>query len=864
MDKKSCFAAIQRGLSAFVFCHACLILWMMCVICLMTVPVTAHQFLDGTKVKKILILNSYHKGYKWSDDIVKGIEDKLQGNPFDIRIEYMDTKRIEAPGYIGQLAQMYSYKFANDKFNLIISSDDTAYQFIEKHHHTIFKDTPVVACGLNYFHPESQSVHPWLAAVVPEVFDIEGTLNAALEIHPETTTVYVINDHTPTGRLIQKAFDKIYPRFLHRLEFISLDGEDIDEISKVLATAPETSLGLLLVYFKDSKGNYYEPWKAARMITEKAVIPVYGVWDFYMNHGIMGGVLTQGYGQGSVAATAALEVLSRSFLPENKIRHESANAMMFDYTQLKRFHISLSAIPRKATVVNMKYEDQKNILILNSYSRQLKWTHDIVQGMVSVLDKIKGKRKIFIEDMDTKNFPDSENYSHLLGIYKYKYAYTDFDVVLVSDDNAFEFALNHRKYLFKDTPIVFCGVNYLNENEIKAHKDVTGILETTDIRGTLNLMYRLHPDTRNILVINDQSATGIGNKKRVIQEIPASMAPTVHFEFTPLLKMTELQHQVETLPENTLILLMTFNRDQNNNVFSYSESIDLIASHTKNPIYGVWDFYLGKGIVGGMLTSGWHQGRGAAQMVLKILSGTSPDTLLITRTSDAIPMFDTDLMTQHGISKSLLPYTSSFVNDIPPSQKRYQIMIRAGVWILGMFVLFLIYLLWRMRSQKHIRKTLELQASIDHLTGLFNRSAGMEALSGMIKRCDLVKMKMVLCYVDVNKLKPVNDNLGHTEGDRYIKVVARTIKNCVRARDVVARVGGDEFLLALYNHDLDSAKNIVQRIRKTLDHKGNSDDYPYDVGASFGMSLYNPTSPCTMETLIDRADDAMYKNKIKN
>ncbi len=59
--------------------------------------------------------------------------------------------------------------------------------------------------------------------------------------------------------------------------------------------------------------------------------------------------------------------------------------------------------------------------------------------------------------MDTKNFPDSENYSHLLGIYKYKYAYTDFDVVLVSDDNAFEFALNHRKYLFKDTPIVFCG-----------------------------------------------------------------------------------------------------------------------------------------------------------------------------------------------------------------------------------------------------------------------------------------------------------------------------------------------------------------------------------------------------------------------
>lgn len=859
----SYITVMQKRISAFVCCHACLILWMMCAICLMTAPVMA-QSLDGARVKKILILNSYHKGYKWSDDIVKGIEDKLQGNPFDIRIEYMDTKRIEAPGYLEHLARMYSYKFSNDHFDLIISSDDAAYQFIEENHHTIFKDTPVVACGLNYFLPESQSIPAWLAAVVPEVFDIEGTLNAALEIHPETTTVYVINDHTPTGRLIQKAFDKILPGFVQRLEFISLDGEDLEAISKTLATAPPTSLGLLLVYFRDKKGNYYEPWKAARMITEKAVIPVYGVWDFYMNHGIMGGVLTQGYGQGSVAATAALEVLSRPSLPENKIRHESANEMMFDYAQLKRFHVPLSAVPRKATVLNMKYEDQKNILILNSYSRQLKWTHDIVQGIMSVLDKTKGKKKIFIEDMDTKNFPDSENYSHLLDIYKYKYGYTDFDVVLVSDDDAFQFALNHRKYLFKETPIIFCGVNYFNENEIKAHKDVTGILEVMDIRGTLNLMYRLHPDTRNILVINDQSTTGLGNKKRVIEEIPASMGPTVHFEFTPLLKMTELQHQVETLPKNTLILLMTFNIDQNNTVFSYRESIDLIASHTKNSIYGVWDFYLGRGIVGGMLASGKHQGSQAAKMALKILSGTPADSIAIIRKPDAIPMFDGDLMTQHGISKSLLPYSSHFVNEATPLQKKYQILIKIGTWVLGVFVFLLICLLWRMRSQKHIRKTLEVQASIDPLTGLFNRGTGMTALSGMIKRCDLVKMKMVLCYVDVNKLKTVNDNLGHTEGDRYIKVVARTIKECVRERDVVARVGGDEFLLALYNHDLDSAEIIVRRIQETLDQKGNSDDYPYDVGASFGRAIYNPASPCTMETLIDRADDAMYENKIKH
>ena len=824
----------------------------------------AQQPPDAPVIKKILILNSYHKGYKWSDDIVRGIEDKLHGNPFEIRIEYMDTKRIEVPGYLEHLALMYGYKFSRDRFDLIISSDDAAHQFIKKHHHTIFKDVPVIACGLNYFLEKSQALPPWLVAVVPEVFDIKGTLNAALAMHPETTTIYVINDHTPTGRLIQQAFDKVVPQFSHRLDFISLEGMDMEDISRTLSNAPKTSLGLLLVYFKDSKGNYYEPWKAAGMITEKAAVPVYGVWDFYMNHGIMGGVLTRGYGQGSVAATAALEVLTNTLVPENKIRHESANAMMFDYTQLKRFNLPLSAVPRNATVLNMKYEDQKNILILNSYSQQLKWTQGIVQGMMSVLDKLKGKKKIFIEDMDTKNFPDPETYSHLLDIYKYKYAYTDFDVVLVSDDNAFGFALNNRKYLFKDTPIVFCGVNYLNENELKTHKGITGLLETTDIRGTLNLMYRLHPDTRNILVINDQSTTGLANRKRVVEEIPDNMGASVHFEFTPLMKMTELQQQVQSLPENTLILLMTFNRDQNNNVFSYRESIDLIASHTKNPIYGVWDFYLGSGIVGGVLTSGWHQGQEAGKMALKILSGIPADTIDIIRKSDAIPMFDANRMKQHGISKSLLPYTSRFVNEATPLQKKYQMLIRIGIWLAGIFIVFLIYLLWRMRSQKNIRQRLELQATIDPLTRLYNRSAGMKALSGMIKRCDLVKMKMVLCYVDINKLKPVNDNLGHTEGDRYIKLVAQTIKHCVRERDVVARVGGDEFLLALYNHNLESAEHILCRIRESLDQEGKSGNYPYDVGASFGMAMYNPATPCTMETLIDRADEAMYKNKIQS
>ena len=400
-----------------------------------------HVFIDevNTPYHHILILNSYHKGYKWSDDIVKGIEDHLQGNLFDIRTEYMDTKRIADPGYLDQLAQVYRYKFADNQFDLIISSDDTAFNFVRKHHDTLFHKAPVMACGLNAFDPE-KDLWPHLRAVVPERYDIEGTLNAALMIHPEADTIYVINDTTPTGKLIQQEFDAVRSRFEGRITFVSLEGSSMKTIEEILSGAPDNALGLLLVYFRDKDGEYYQPDQAARRITEHARIPVYGVWDFYMNHGIVGGVLTRGYGQGTVVGEAARAFLSglpakdpapvaldvevkarkpNSTLPlccgqiqENRegalpmtVIQKSGNALFFDYNVLNRFNIPLSKISRKGTILNMKYKDQKNILILNAYDEQLKWTRDIVDGMNAVLEEMPYRKRIYVEYMDTKNFP---------------------------------------------------------------------------------------------------------------------------------------------------------------------------------------------------------------------------------------------------------------------------------------------------------------------------------------------------------------------------------------------------------------------------------------------------------------------------
>lgn len=185
----------------------------------------------------------------------------------------------------------------------------------------------------------------------------------------------------------------------------------------------------------------------------------------------------------------------------------------------------------------------------------------------------------------------------------------------------------------------------------------------------------------------------------------------------------------------------------------------------------------------------------------------------------------------------------------------------AGGTVLFVLVVVVCGLVWRMRHQDRVRRTLEIKAAVDPLTGALNRAGGMAALKAMIQRCDRARIKMVLCYVDINRLKTVNDTLGHQEGDRYIRLVADTITGCVRDRDVVARIGGDEFLLALYNHTSDSVGRVIQRVSGRLEQQGNSDAYPYPVGASFGVAVYNSSVPCPVDTLLEQADTDMYKNK---
>ena len=306
-------------------------------------------------------------------------------------------------------------------------------------------------------------------------------------------------------------------------------------------------------------------------------------------------------------------------------------------------------------------QDKKRVLVLHSYHKGLAWTDEEDSGIASVLKNLSHV-EVFTEYMDTKRFPMAEDEPRLAESLARKYSRTSMDVVIATDDDAFQFMLARRQQIFPSASVVFCGVNFFDDAMLAGTQGYfTGLVEAYDVRNTLRTALALHPGAYRIVVINDRSSTGLANS-RILSEVLPEFEKKVSVVTLDDLDMDDLLARVRSLAPGDVVLLMTFNRDKAGRTFDYDESLAMIAAQSKAPIFGVWDFYLGKGIVGGLLVSGFDQGRVAAEMALRILSGEKAGDIPVVKESPNRYMFDHNQLRRFSIPSSLLPEGSRVVN----------------------------------------------------------------------------------------------------------------------------------------------------------------------------------------------------------
>ena len=165
-------------------------------------------------------------------------------------------------------------------------------------------------------------------------------------------------------------------------------------------------------------------------------------------------------------------------------------------------------------------------------------------------------------------------------------------------------------------------------------------------------------------------------------------------------------------------------------------------------------------------------------------------------------------------------------------------------------------------NEKRLLEKLEKLAAMDGLTGIYNRPYFDQYATKEINRINRYGGVISMIYLDIDRFKTINDTYGHPAGDLVLTKVAETLSNNIRESDVLARFGGEEFVILLPQTDILAARALGERLRlalESLDLLFDGQDIP--VRASFGITGFTSGNKLGLETIYRLADQAMYHAK---
>jgi len=150
---------------------------------------------------------------------------------------------------------------------------------------------------------------------------------------------------------------------------------------------------------------------------------------------------------------------------------------------------------------------------------------------------------------------------------------------------------------------------------------------------------------------------------------------------------------------------------------------------------------------------------------------------------------------------------------------------------------------------------------IDDLTGLYNRRGFDELGEQQLKLARRLVRRVLVLYLDLDRLKTINDSLGHHVGDRALKHAAELIRASFRRSDLIARVDGDDFAILAVEASTDDGELMRSRLRDHVRSFNDTSSEPYQLSVSMGVARFDPDEPVSLEELTEEARTAMCDEK---
>jgi signal transduction histidine kinase len=426
-------------------------------------------------------------------------------------------------------------------------------------------------------------------------------------------------------------------------------------------------------------------------------------------------------------------------------------------------------------------ELQKRVLLIYPYTELIPSTAIISE---TVRARLKQRSPIEVDFrtafLDLLRVPDEairlRTAQYLADIYKGE----SFDVIVALYAAGLRFAVKYRELFAPNVPIVFCCPPSVGMSDLVLPNDVIGILGELHADKTLELAEQLQPDAKNLVIIS-----GSANLNRNgLAELRPQLSPYLQrFKTTYLTGVTydEVLKSVSSLPRDTIVLYYSILADSAGRTFVPAEAAGPIARAASVPVYGLYDTYMGTGIVGGHMASFEEQARSAADLVLDIMSGKPPHTV-VPPTDAGTFRVDERQLRRWGLNERRLPANTIVYFKQPTAWDQYRWQITA----IAVALFAQLSLICGLFYERHRRRRAEIVAH-QRLSELahMNRSATAGELSASIAH----EIKQPLGAIAANGraglrwLRRATPDLGEAEA-----ALESVVNDAHRASDIVGTI----------------------------------------------------------------------------
>lgn len=338
----------------------------------------------------------------------------------------------------------------------------------------------------------------------------------------------------------------------------------------------------------------------------------------------------------------------------------------------------------------------RRVLIINEVSTSWPGIPLIDQGIRSALETLPYKVEVYREYLDTIYFPDPADQQSFREFYIRKYQNRRPDVVITVGPSSLQFMVETHNKAFPGVPVIFCLPNWAPGTPVQA--EFAGIENDISPVETLEAAFHLNPATKHAVVVVGQTSLIDLSDLRVVQEKLKPYEAKYGISYLPSLSMPEVVERVKHLPNDTIILFISFSEDAAGTKFTTGGASAIVAAAADVPVFGVSSVSIDHGEVGGKMSSLQEQGRLAGELAARVLNGEEPSKISQVK-ARTIYMFDWRALKRWGFRERDLPPGSIVLNRQPTFWELYQWYVIGGISLILVETVLILLLLRQHRRR---------------------------------------------------------------------------------------------------------------------------------------------------------------------